>query len=552
MILDANKLSDDTELNCDLCIVGAGAAGITLALEFANSNIDVILLEAGKINNSGKSQNLYKGTVNDRERHLPTDQARYRQLGGTTSMWGGRCIPYDSLDFEHRSFVPYAQWPITLAELDPYYKKAHVYCQCGEYNYNQQESIPNSPKEMIPGFKDGKIITTTIERWSPPTNFGKEYKDRLQKAPNIRVFLKAIVTEIESSESGEQASALRVKTHNFNTIHIKAKSYVLCGGGFEVTRLLLASNKVHKMGIGNHSDWLGRCYMPHIHGAIAKLTFKPDKDIIFGYEQDAEGTYCRRRLCLSEATQRKLEILNMYFLLDRPLIGDPKHGDALLSLAFIAKRLKKKSVTENIGTGKYGMYWAHIKNILTGSAGLVSVLPQFSRKRFLQKRRIPSLLLKPRNNAFSLYFQAEQAPNPESRITLTNETDCYGMPCINIDFKISDLDVKSIYQAHQVIGEELATQDCGSLEFNSEDPIQDIRNCHAVMGHHIGTTRMSADSSQGVVDNNCKIHNVNNLYIASSSVFATSSQANPVLTTVALTLRLADHLKNGLNFNLNH
>ncbi len=543
MIDNADKLPSGTELACDLCIIGAGAAGITLALELAKSNFDVILLEAGNNNSSGKSQLLYQGSVNDRERHLPADQARYRQLGGTTSMWGGRCIPFDPLDFEQRDFISDSGWPISRDQLDPFYNRANTYCQCGEYKYTLHEAIPHAQKDMIPGFKDGHIITSSIERWSPPTNFGKEYKAQLKSSQNIRVFLKAIATEIECSQDGKTVTTIAVRTHNGNRLHIKADTFVLSGGGFEVTRLLLTSNKVHKQGIGNHSDWLGRCYMPHIHGAISKVVFKPELNIIFGYEQDADGTYCRRRLCLSETIQKQKEILNMYFLLDRPLIGDPKHGDALLSLAFIAKRLRKKGVKEDIGTGKYGMYWAHIKNILSGSAGLVSVLPQFSRKRFLQKRRIPSLLLKPGNNTFSLYFQAEQIPNRDCRITLSEETDHFGIPRINIDFKISDQDVNSIYKAHQLIQRELIRQNCGTLTFTGEDPVEDIRNCHAVMGHHIGTTRMSADPNKGVVDENCKIHMMDNLYIASSSVFPTSSQANPVLTTVALAIRLADHLK---------
>jgi choline dehydrogenase-like flavoprotein len=543
MILNANKITSKDTLKCDLCIVGAGAAGITLALEFADSNIDVILLEAGNISNSGKSQQLYQGSVTDRLRHLPTDQARYRQLGGTTSMWGGRCLPYDQIDFDKRSYVPYGNWPIDRQQLDPYYVKAHTYCQCGDFKYTIKDAIPNAIPEMIPGFKDGDLVSTTIERWSPPTHFGKVYKSRLENAANIRVFLNAVATDIETNENGDHATGLTVHTYQDNSFKINAKNIVLAGGGFEVTRLLLNSNKIHKKGIGNHSDWLGRGYMPHIHGVISRIKFNDDLPIVFGYEQDASGVYCRRRLWPSEASQKKHKILNAYFLLDRPLLGDPDHGNALLSLAFLTKRLKKQDAGEDIGTGKFGLYWSHIKNILTGSAGIISVLPQFSRKRFLQNRRIPSLLLKPKNNAFSLYFQTEQVPNRDSRITLSNEKDRFGLSRINVDFKISAFDVASVHKTHQLIGDELKKQGLGELTFNSDNPIEDIRNCHAVMGHHIGTTRMSSDKKEGVVDENCQVHDVANLFIASSSIFATSSQANPVLTTVALTIRLADHLK---------
>ena len=543
MLLDAKTLTSNDELTCELCIVGAGAAGITMALELADSGMDIILLEAGSINNSGKSQQLYQGSVNDRQRHLPTDQARYRQLGGTTSMWGGRCLPYDPIDFDERSHVPYGSWPINRDQLNTYYAKAHEYCQCGAFEYNIKQAIPDAISELIPGFTDGELNTTTIERWSPPTHFGKVYKNALENSKTVRVYTNLTATEIETNENGDQVTGLTVHTFPDQQFKVTANNFVLAGGGFEVTRLLLNSDKVHKHGIGNHSDWLGRCYMPHIHGVISRLKFNDDLPIAFGYEQDADGVYCRRRLWLSEACQKSNEILNAYFLLDRPLLGDPNHGNALLSLAFIAKKLRKKSIEADIGTSKYGLYWSHIKNILTGSAGIISVLPQFSRKRFLQSRRIPSLLLKPKNNSFSLYFQSEQVPNRDSRITLSDQTDQFGMKQINVDFKIHELDVNSVYKSHQLIGEELKQQGLGELTFNSDDPLEDIRNCHAVMGHHIGTTRMSSDPKLGVVDGNCQVHNMTNLFIASSSVFTTSSQANPVLTIVALTIRLSDYLK---------
>ncbi len=543
MIIDADKVLPNSELSCDICIVGAGAAGITLAMELNKSELDIILIEAGKADSSGKSLKLYQGEVIDGQRHLPADQARYRQLGGTTSMWGGRCIPYDTLDFETRSYVANSGWPLTRHELDPFYKRAHVYCQCGDYNYNVRESLPDGMTSMISGFEDGQIVSSTIERWSPPTHFGKTYKQHLKLAKNIRVYLKAVVTDIECEDSEKTVSGLTIKTLAGHDHRVKAKHFVLTGGGLEVTRLLLSSNKIHKNGIGNHSGWLGKCYMPHIHGSIANVSFKLNQHIIFGYEQDAQGIYCRRRLCLSEAAQKQLKVLNMYFLLDRPLIGDPKHGNALLSLAFIAKQLRRKGVKQDIGSGKYGMYWAHIKNVISGSAGLAYVLPQFSRKRFLQKRRIPSLIQKPNSNNFSLYFQAEQAPSVESQVLLTDKKDIYGNPQLKIDFKISELDVDSVYESHKLIQKELARQSCGTLTFNSDNPKEDIRNCSAVMGHHIGTTRMAVDKSKGVVDENCLVHNLNNLYVASSSVFPTSSQANPVLTIVALAIRLADHLK---------
>ncbi|MBI4003354.1 MAG: GMC family oxidoreductase, partial [Nitrospira defluvii] len=189
MLLDARSISDGQTLTADVCIVGAGAAGITLAMELLATGMNIILLEAGGKSKAGPSQTLYQGALNDAVRHLPLDQARYRQLGGTTSLWGGRCIPFDSLDFDSRDWVPHSGWPFPQKTLEDYYRRAHTYCECGEYDYQVASALPGAPPSMLPGFSDGDVNTSGIERWSPPTQFGKVYRPILTRADNLRVLL---------------------------------------------------------------------------------------------------------------------------------------------------------------------------------------------------------------------------------------------------------------------------------------------------------------------------------------------------------------------------
>lgn len=543
MLLDARSISDGQTLTADVCIVGAGAAGITLAMELLATGMKIILLEAGGKSKAGPSQTLYQGTLNDSTRHLPLDQARYRQLGGTTSLWGGRCIPFDSLDFDSRSWVPHSGWPFPQKTLEDYYRRAHTYCECGEYDYQVASALPGAPPHMLPGFSDGEVNTSGIERWSPPTQFGKVYRPFLTRAENLRVLLHAPVVELHASPNGGRVESVEVATFNGRRFHVLAHTIILAGGGLETTRLLLASRRVHREGMGNHSDWLGRGYMSHIHGVIASATLTAGQEVMFGYEADPQGVFCRRRIAFSEDAQRRHRLLNLYMLLDRPLVGDPAHGNAVLSAAFLLKRLLGGRQQEELGKGKYALYWRHLKNVLAGSPQALSVLPKFGRKRLLQRRRIPSLLMRSRSNAYYLYFQSEQVPHRDNRVMLDEARDEFGTPRLRLDFHVTDQDRESVQRAHELIDQELRRQNCGFLTYLGPDIPLLMRDVKAVLGHHIGTTRMTADPSHGVVDEHCRVHGIANLFVASSSMFPTSSHANPTLTIVAMAVRLADHIK---------
>ncbi len=543
MFIDARTLAGDETLECDVCIVGAGAAGVSLALELVSSGAQIVVLEAGGEKRAGRSQTLYAGVVNDEVRHLPLDQARYRQLGGTTSLWGGRCIPFDPIDFEARPWVPHSGWPVSHADMVPYYRRAHDWCECGAFSYSVHDALPDRPPQMMPGFEDGPVLASTVERWSPPTHFGKAYGERLKQAGNVRVLLHAVAVELIAVPEGTRIAAVTVATLGGHRLTVRPRAVALAGGGLETTRLLLASDRAHPNGIGNHSDWLGRGYMSHIHGAVARATLTAPGEVMFGYETDPQGVFCRRRITLSADAQRERRLLNPYLLLDRPLLGDPAHGSALLSAAFLLKRLLGGRQQERLGRGKYAIYWQHLRNVLAGSPQVVSVLPRFGRQRFLQRRRVPSLLLRSRSNEYHLYFQSEQVPDRENRVRLATERDVLGMRRLRLDFKVSDADVDSVLRTHELIDAELRRQGCGQLSYEGDDVRGAIRACKAVLGHHIGTTRMARDPADGVVNEDCRVHGVANLFVASSSTFPTSSQANPTLTIVAFAVRLADHLK---------
>ena len=543
-------------MKSDICVVGAGAAGITLALELAKHGLDVLLLESGGQKWEMDTQNLYRGTVLNPDMHAPLERYRHRRLGGTTAVWGGRCIPFDEIDFEFREYMPLSSWPISRKDLEPYYRIAQEYCHCGNFTYDVTQALPWAPPDMIPGFSDDDVVTSVLERFSLPTHFGKSYVHTLQSAPNIQLLLHANCLNINVQPDGRAVSSLTVSSLKHNRFEVKSKAVVLASGGLEVTRLLLASNQVHKTGIGNHSDWLGRCYMSHISGNICDVQLNCDPNrVMFGYEVSPEGVYCRRRFWISENAQKKNGILNFVAMLDNPPMYNPAHRDGVLSLAFFAKNIqaiRRKIPPEYskelaMGRASTSVNAEHLRNIVTDIPHILWTMPQFVYKRFFNQRIMPSLVMKSRSNTYSLHYHTEQAPNTNSRVLLSDERDPLGIPRLIVDFQILDIDIESIYRSHQLINQQLQRQGCGKMTFTKPDVFDHIREQVGVGGHHIGTTRMAEEESRGVVNEHCRVHGVRNLYVASSSVFPTSSQANPTLTIVAIAARISAHLRGQIN-----
>ncbi len=252
MIIDARSIAEAETLDCNICIVGAGAAGITLAHEFSNQDMKVLLLESGGLKYEQSLESLNQGEVNLKT-HTTLEEYRRRHFGGATTAWGGRCVPFDESDFEYKSYVPYSGWPITKKDLDPYYERAHTYCEIGAYNYSVSNALAHTDasKSMIPGLKSADISTDQLYLFSPPTNFGKRYLDVLNKSRNINILVYANCLNIATDENGSSVQHLNVSSVRKNNFIVRSQHYILANGGLEVTRLLLLSNNVHQQGIGN-------------------------------------------------------------------------------------------------------------------------------------------------------------------------------------------------------------------------------------------------------------------------------------------------------------
>jgi choline dehydrogenase-like flavoprotein len=528
----------------DVVIVGGGAAGLTLAHALGTAGKSVLLLEAGGDRRTKKSQEFYRGELTDKVVHPSTDNYRVRAIGGTSTIWGGRAIPFDPIDFEKRGWVPGSGWPSSRESLAGYYEKAMEASEAGRPEFCPEHALPGAQKELAPGL-DGEFVRTTIERFSMPTNFWRRYGEELTRAPNVRIVKDAPVVHIQLAADGNSADWIEVASPDGSRNRVRGRSYVLALGGLETTRLLLASNDVRPSGIGNDSDHLGRNYMSHLCATSGTISFAgPPDRVAHDYALDPDGIYVRRRLWLTEKAQRDFSLLNTTFRTHLPEPADPSHGDAILSAMFLVKDMvlyeySRKFVESPVSwAGRF----SHVGNIARQPFRLASFGADWLKRRTFAERKLPSVVLGSLENRYELEFHAEQAPNPDSRLTLSAERDAYRMPRLKVDWRITDLDLASLEKSYGLLARELAQSGAGTLEFNREKLTEKARRHGIVGGHHIGTTRISADPKTGVVDPTCRVHGVSNLYVASASVFPTSGQANPTLTLLALTFRLAEHL----------
>jgi choline dehydrogenase-like flavoprotein len=556
--IDATRLPPEAALEADVAVIGAGPAGITVALELARAGHTVLLIESGGDSYDARVQHL-GDTVGEDPAHVPMSLATRRQVGGTSNLWAGRCVPFDPVDFEPRAIVGDTRWPVSYSELERYFARACEWCVCGEPVFDSR-LIPNlADAALVPGWAEGDIGATSLERWSLPTKFGHVNRAELRSSPLVTVLSKLTCTEIVCAPEGHRVERLLGQTLAGQRVRIRAKSYVLACGGVESTRLLFASDRHHPGGIGNHSGHLGRWYMGHVGAAIAQIHFHtPPERTIYGFERDADGAYVRRRLSFSLEYLLAHELPNVAMWLENPDIGDPSHEYAILSFIYLALTSPMGGcfVPEGIRRRKLdtdirGSSLLHLRNIVRELPQVTRFALVFGYERFLRRGyKVPGIFLPSASNTYRLYYHAEHLPSCHSEIAPTRELDALGMPRVRTRLVFQDQDIQAAMRVHEHLDRYLRRHRLGSLEYLHEDREAKFREQLLDGYHQAGTTRMSAGAEDGVLDARLAVHGFDDLFVASSSAFPTSGQANSTFMIVAFALRLADHLRRELSHSV--
>lgn len=531
----------------DVAIVGAGPVGLKLALDLADAGVDVLLIESGRDGEDVAAQRLSDATIVGALNHAPMDLSVRRGLGGTAKLWGGRAVAFDDLDFEARTAVPDGRWPIAAAEVRPWYGAACAFLDCGPAVFD--EAWPGLP-EAIDGLR-----LTALERWCAQPDLGRVHGARVAAHKNIRLALRTTALRIWIDPEGGAVRGLYVNRADQRFV-VTARSYVIAAGGVETARLLLAGRAERPALFGGPEGALGRYYMGHAFGSIADIHFlDAAADRQFDFHKDTSGRYVRRRFALDAATQGELGLMNMAAWPDLPELHDPAHGSAILSLAYLAlatPTLGPRLMAPAIRKQKLGpdrpRVRAHAWNVVKGAPEAASFASRFLGARYAGRVRLPGFFVRNREHRYALHFHAEQAPNAESRVTLSSERDGLQMLRARIDLKYGGADARSIVATHEAMATRLLAAGIARIEhrFAPEEREAAVLSLASDGFHQIGTARMSAEPKDGVVDGDARVHGIANLFLAGSAIFPSSGQANPTLLAVALAARLADHIKRNL------
>lgn len=525
VILDARDLDDGFHLEADLCIVGTGAAGLTLAALLDDSKISICLLESGGYESEPDTQDLYRGnvvggvpTVHDNYLHL----GRLRFFGGTTNHWGGLCRTLDPMDFEQRDWVPHSGWPFSRSYLDPYYQRASEFMGIGEFDTNN----PDSSDAALPSPFDDDLFEGRVFRIRP-RRFGPELRKQVAESKNLRLVHHANAVEIVTAESGGAVEQIRVATLTGRRGRVSARQFVLATGAIENSRLLLASNRQQRDGVGNQHGLVGRFFMEHpvTEIGMGPMLVWPGVPLriyrYHGFDGPESSPDPADRLA---RMQRWLEP------------GPGERPDVRMQVLYLKESVVRRRRRLNTALVMKFSPDQHDE--------IVGFDRSFARASLDVDRASDSGAARPLPQVAHTTYMCEHAPNPESRVTLSDVRDALDMPRVTLSWRLSGSEVESIYDFAETLARNVAARGHGRLKFPT--PPRRLPEVMAWGWHHMGTTRMNRDPKQGVVDPDCRVHAMDNLYVAGSSVFPTSGAANPTFTIIALAVRMAEHLKHRL------
>lgn len=518
----------------EVIVIGAGPAGIVQALELRRRGIPVTMLAGGGDGFDAGFQAMADAEIADTRRHAPMGMAVRRALGGTSLLWGGRCVAFDDGDFAHG-------WPIAAAEIAPWYDRAIRYLDAGEPDF----SAPLAATDPECRFDE-------IERWSEGRDLRRIHAAALEHDPELQIWLDAVCTRLDIDPESGAVTGVTAATPMGERAVLKARAVVLACGGLETTRLLLAMQTAHPRMFGGAEGPLGRYYMGHLEGRIAEIAFErrgADRD--FDFFIDAAGRYVRRRITIAPDTRRRHDLLNLAAWPDNPALGDPGHRSAILSLAYLSlaapglgRLLAPEAIRRKHLDGGVAELGRHLGNIVRGAPEAVIEAARYLYRRYAARPHLPGFFIPNAARRYALFYHAEQAPNRNSRVTLVDARDALGMRRLKIDLRFGDIDARSVVASHAIIDRGLRRTGLGRLAYTvpEEDRLARVLEQATDGYHQIGTARMAEQPRDGIVDRDCRVHGSPNLFVASSAVFPSSGQANPTLLVAALSVRLAAHL----------
>ena len=515
MRLDFSKAETPTEFDAEVCVIGAGAAGYTMARELAKSGVSVVMVAGGREGIHPAEQSLYEADVSGKP-YVGHLEGRFRTDGGSTARWGGQLLPLEAQDFAVRDWIPHSGWPVDGAELEPFYRRALDLM--GTETENFDESVYAETGRTPPPF-DPERVVVRFAQWSRGTrrNFAEFLRSEIDALP-VQVLLDAHVLRL--IEEGGRIVAVEIGAMGGRRGRVTARTFVLAAGGIENPRLLLAS------GVGNAHDLVGRFYQDHLSFVLGRFAPEdaPQVKAWFQPVYNSKGILRTIKLATTAKAQAEDRVLNVMALVAFPFPETSAPMAARRILAGLRGRPRRSP---------------NPKDLLQALVGAPDLVRIAFNQIVLKRRAIPG------RPAAELVINMEQAPNRESRITLADGEDALGVPRARIHWSLTELERRTLRAYVRTFDTEWRRMGMRPILWEPY-ALEETDDYHQVVGdiyHHIGGTRMAERPEEGVVDHDLRVFGVENLYIAGSSVFPTGGSSNPTLTLLALAFRLADRIK---------
>lgn len=521
MIVDLNEVAGSRlSVSTGVCIVGGGAAGVTIAKSLLDRGIEVCLLEAGGMKLEEEQQALLTGESIGEPVNI--EEGRFRRLGGATGSWTGRCAELDPIDFERRDWVPQSGWPIGLDDLKPYYRAAEAMCGFAE---PWHDTVPAFERLAALKLTD-EAISPFLWRFAPKgrnryQNWGERYLAILKQSRVASLFLHASLTSIEDSASDSRVRAVVAASSTGGSVRVQAQHFILCCGGIENARLLLNAAVAAEGPLRSAEAMAGRYFMQHPRVRVAEVSLNAAgvalQDLLNRFSVRS-GTEYETGFALSERQQRSKQLLNASAIV--------RYGPRPGSLRHAVQQMRTGSRLRDI-------------RLTFPPHGIAPVA--LCREVWRYARGIHPLLVDP---VATIIVDVEQAPDPASRVALAEGKDMFGLNKVRVDWRIADIERRTVAHFSGRIRDMFARHGWGAFApISGLDQDGGLTREHLLESyHHIGATRMSATPGTGVVDADCRVHRLANLHISGASVMPTGGHANPTFTIVALALRLADRI----------
>lgn len=537
----------DAPIEADICIVGAGPAGLSAASVLAASGVRVVLLEGGG-EAVWRQLTDVRAEGEDAYPQSSITETRGSGIGGTAGQWsyrmsnvdaepeagerGCRYAPLDPVDFERRAEVAHSGWPITRSELDPWYAKAQRIAGLGEFAYH-----PNSwsTPQAQPLDLDPSLVETQMFQFAPASAWVEKAAKALRASTGVMLLTDANVTRLEVDTAGTTVTGVHFARSDGRTGSVRSRAVVLAAGGIETARLLLMSDDRITGGLGNSKDQVGRYWMEHPLVRGGMLLAQPGSRLaerLKLYDAHWQGsTKVMAKLSVAAERVRTEGLLSTSCLL-------LPRNEVIAGGAVQAYTEIRSPSGRSAGLGHRAVLGA---KIALGAGSLLAARKAMAVQPGLDLSGWSTQPDAAQYSVFEVVHQTEQSPDPDNRIMLDRRTtDRFGRPLPLLRWRWSEADRQRITRSRDIYAEAFASARLGDFlqtDWDNGQPRM-IGGNH----HHLGGVRMSPDPSTGVVDSDAKVHDLTNLFVAGSSVFPTGGSVNPTLTIVALSLRLGAHL----------